>query len=110
MGYTVIKNFERGIDTRRLIDTTEPGGLLDGKDCHITRGGEIEKRAAFVVSATLPASTIGFYATAGKIFHTWGTAASTPSGMPSNGVYHKITDPGGAALQKILSVEEFAGK
>lgn len=117
MGYTVVKSFERGLDTRRMIDLLEPGGLLVGKDCHVTRGGEIEKRAAFVVTATLPATTIGFYAqdkATGPVFHTWGDAASAPAGMPAGAVYHSIPDPRTTtapnALQTILSVEEFAGK
>lgn len=117
MGYSVVKSFERGLDTRRMIDLTEPGGLLKGKDCHVTRGGEVEKRAAFVVTATLPATTIGFYAqnsASGRIFHTWGDAASAPAGMPAGAVYHSIADPRTStapnALASILSVEEFAGK
>jgi hypothetical protein len=111
MGYTVVKSFERGLDTRRMIDNIEAGGLLDAKDCHITRGGEVEKRAAFVVTATLPATTFGLYVTQDKVFHTWGTATSAPVGMPAGAVYHSIPDPvGGGALDQILSVEEFSGK
>jgi hypothetical protein len=112
MPYSVLKSFERGIDARRLIDCTEPGALLDAKDCHITRGGEIEKRAAFVVAATLPAGTMGFYATDGPTYHVWGQAASAPAGMPANAVYHSIPDPStpSYALEYILSVEEFSGK
>jgi hypothetical protein len=120
MGYSVIKSFERGLDTRRLIDTTEPGALLAARDCHITRGGEIEKRAAFVVTATLPPSTVGFYATRGPTFHTWGIAATAPAGMPGNAVYHPVpmadnpattgVDESLTPIEVILSVEEFAGK
>ena len=121
MGYTVVKSFERGLDTRRMIDITDPGGLLVGKDCHVTRGGEIEKRAAFVVTDTLPAGSVGFYATPnppggiGPMFHCWGEAAD-PGELSPNVVYHSIPYPGfpGVAedytLVSIQSVEEFAGK
>lgn len=114
MGYSVLKNFERGIDARRLIDCTEPGALLDAKDCHVTRGGELEKRAAFVEITTLPASTVGLYVREGSTgaveLHTWGDAASAPAGMPANGVYNSIPYPAYGALTAILSVEEFLGK
>jgi hypothetical protein len=118
MGYSVIKSFERGIDLRRMIDTTEAGALLDAKDCHITRGGEIEKRAAFIVTATMPPETTGFYATRGPVFHTWGIGPA-PAGMPPRGVYHDVQlpddpltttdDESTLTIEAILSVEEFSG-
>jgi hypothetical protein len=109
MGYTLIKAFERGIDTRKLLDTIEPGALLDARDCHVTLGGEIEKRAAFSIVATLPAGTIGLYVTEGRVLNTWGDAATAPAGMPPNSVYHSIPHPDGFALTHIMSVEEFNG-
>lgn len=110
MGYTVVKSFERGIDTRRMIDTTEPGALLDALNCHVTRGGELEKRAAFVVIGTFPANTVGMYATVLGEIHTWGTDASPSGTLPPNTTYHSIPHLDDEALVKILSVEEFNGK
>lgn len=116
MGYTLVKSFERGIDTRKLIDTTEAGALLDGRDCHITLGGELEKRAAFVVTGTLPPETIGMFVTEGRVIHTWGDAEDPPVGLPAGVVYHSIPEPehtaeadDGQPLKRILSVEEFNG-
>ncbi|MET0526962.1 MAG: hypothetical protein ABW003_01220, partial [Microvirga sp.] len=109
MGYTLVKSFERGIDTRKLLDTTEPGALLDARDCHITLGGELEKRAAFVVAATLPATTVGLWVTEGRVYHTWGDAATAPAGMPAGAISHSIPDPDASPLTHILSVEEFNG-
>lgn len=109
MGYTLVKSFGRGIDTRLLPDTAEPGSLLDARDCHITLGGQIEKRAAFVTVATLPDTTVGLYVTEGRVFHTWGDSTTTPSGMPPGAIYHPIPDPDGSPLTFILSVEEFNG-
>lgn len=109
MGYTVLKNFERGIDARRLLDCTESGALIDAKDCHITRGGEMEKRAAFVVIETLPAGTIGFYAQDAQRFHVWGDAATAPAGLPASVTYHSIPHPDAFPLTAILAVEEFMG-
>jgi len=120
--YTQVKSFERGIDTRKLIDTTEAGALLDARDLHITLGGELEKRAAFVLVDTLPSTTIGLYVTEGRVFHTWGDAATAPAGMPAGAVYHSIPEPANhtpfeppatgdpiTPLTHILSVEEFNG-
>ena len=107
MGYTLVKSFERGIDTRKLIDTTEPGTLIDARDCHITLGGELEKRAAFVVAATLPDTTIGLWVTDGRVYHTWGDSLTPPAGLPPGTIYHGIPDPAGSPLDHIMSVEEF---
>jgi hypothetical protein len=124
MPYTVVKSFERGIDTRKLIDTTEAGALLEGRDCHITLGGELEKRAAFVVVDTLPGTTVGLWVTEGRVYHTWGDAATPPSGLPAGTIYHSIPEPvhpaqpdavppiletPGTPLVQIRSVEEFNG-
>ena len=124
MPYTVVKSFERGIDTRKLIDTTEAGALLEGRDCHITLGGELEKRAAFVVVDTLPATTVGLWVTEGRVYHTWGDAATAPVGLPAGTIYHSIPEPvhpadpaavppvpetPGTPLAQIRSVEEFNG-
>ena len=42
-----VRDFKGGIDARRLPETTE-NPLIRGVDGHITRGGEFEKRKAFV--------------------------------------------------------------
>ena len=111
MSYTVLKNFERGIDARRLLDCTENGALIDAKDCHITRGGEMEKRAAFVVIETLPpGGTVGFYAQDGQRFHVWGYWPDPPPGMPASVTYHYVPHPDEYIVTAILAVEEFLGK
>lgn len=110
MGYTVVKSFERGIDTRRMIDTTEPGALLDAVNCHVTRGGELEKRAAFSVIGTFPSNSVGMYAALLGEIHTWGSDAAASGPLPPNTTYHSIPHLDGAELVKILSVEEFSGK
>lgn len=112
MGYTVVKSFERGIDTRRIIDSIEPGGMLDAKDCHVTRGGEIEKRAAFVRIRGLPPNSKGLHVLPDLKYHVWGTdpAAVPPESLEAGGTYHQIPHPDGLALESILCVEEFQTK
>jgi hypothetical protein len=48
MGYTVIEGFPNGLDTRKSRLTAAATSLTNLKNAHITSGGEIEKRKAFV--------------------------------------------------------------
>lgn len=57
-----IREFQGGLDTRRLPVSTDPGALVVASDGHVTRGGEFEKRAAFVPTYTLPIGTVGLAA------------------------------------------------
>lgn len=45
MSYVVIDNFNLGLDDRRSLLTAKPGTLSRLENAHITRGGEIERRA-----------------------------------------------------------------
>jgi len=60
--YLLIENFNSGLDSRRMALTSKPGTLQEIINCHITRGGEIEKRKAFIPITTLPAGTFGLHA------------------------------------------------
>ena len=48
MPYFLTENFSAGIDTRKHPITAPSGTLRDLRNAHITPGGEIEKRLAFV--------------------------------------------------------------
>lgn len=48
MAVFVTENFAAGIDTRKHPLTAPAGTLRQLKNCHITPGGEVEKRLAFV--------------------------------------------------------------
>jgi hypothetical protein len=56
--YQVISNFNGGLDARKYFLSLPPGTLTTLVNGHITQGGEIEKRKAFVPSQ-LPAGTFG---------------------------------------------------
>ena len=57
MPYYTISDFAAGLDLRRSILTAPAGTLRVLRNCHITPGGEIEKRYAFVKIADVdPAS------------------------------------------------------
>jgi hypothetical protein len=89
------------MDTRRMPVLSVPGSLLELVNGHINRGGEIEKRLAFVPQLDLPANTFGLAAVGGTMY-TFGSVASVsfPAGSPANLVYQQLTAPNGAALAR----------
>jgi hypothetical protein len=111
MSYFAIEDFRAGMDTRRMPVLSVPGSLLELVNGHINRGGEVEKRLAFVPQITLPAGTLGLSAVGGTLY-TFGSVESVtfPSGAPANLVYQRLTSPTAAALAKVLQVSAFSGK
>ena len=111
MSYFAIEDFRAGMDTRRMPVLSVPGSLLSLVNGHINRGGEIEKRLAFVPQITMPANTFGLAAVGGTLY-TFGSVESVtfPAGTPSNMVYQRLQHPSGQAMAKVLQVSAFAGK
>lgn len=110
MAYFEITDFRSGMDTRRMAVLSVPGSLISLVNGHINRGGEIEKRLAFVEQIQLPDSTFGLAAIGGTLY-TFGSAASVtfPTGSPSNLVYQQLAHPSGAAMAKVIQASAFAG-
>jgi hypothetical protein len=111
VGNIWVREFTGGLDTRRMYETTPGGSLIKAVDCHITRGGEVEKRAAFVPVYTLPeGATVGMAAGVSSLC-TFGSAAA-PSNMPVGVTYQRLQHPVSPdlALARILSSELYAGK
>ncbi len=113
MPYFAIEDFRAGMDTRRMPVLSVPGSLLSLVNGHINRGGEIEKRLAFVPLVDLPASTFGL-AAVGGVLYTFGSVAPAsvtfPANAPANLVYQQLTHPSGAAMAKVIQVSAFSGK
>ena len=108
MGTIWVKEFTGGLDTRRLPETTPGGVLIRATNGHITRGGEFEKRAAFVPTYTLPAGTIGLAHRAVGLV-VFGHAASPT--MPSGVAYQRLQHPDGTtALAEVASYDLYDGK
>lgn len=111
MGSIWVREFTGGLDTRRMFETTPGGSLIKAVDCHITRGGEVEKRAAFVPTYELPkGDTVGMAAGVSGIYVFGHTA--TPSGIPVGVAYQRLQHPvsSSLAISRILSTELYAGK
>ena len=112
MPYLLVEDFRGGLDNRRSNVTSTPGTLVTLKNAHITRGGEIEKRPAFVQLATLPSNTTGLAAANGQIY-VFGSVASSSvnfaSGTPANVNYVQLAHPSGEELVKVLDTDFFDG-
>lgn len=106
MPYLVVSDFKGGLNTNRLAVTAPPGTLRTLRDCHINRGGEIEKRKAFEEAYALPAGTIGLAASAG-VLYVFGTGADP--GVPAPVIYQQLVPADGASVTRILDAKTFAG-
>lgn len=108
MGVIWIKEMTGGLDTRRLPETTPGGVLIRARDGHITRGGEFEKRAAFVPAFSLPANTVGLAHTrTGLVVFGHLTAPTMPTGV----TYQRLRHPDGVtALVSVPSYDLYDNK
>jgi hypothetical protein len=98
MGTVVIENFAGGVDRSRPIYAMANGTLWEGINGHLTRGGDFEKRKAFVSALTLPANTFGLF-TLGKNLYVFGSIA-TPVGFPfSVSMPSGVPFPNGMTIQ-----------
>ncbi len=120
MPYVVVDNFSGGLDSRRHVLNSKTGTLAVLKNAHITRGGEIEKRKAFVEYAdvseyTLGVQTFGLEATADGIY-VFGDVP-VPASLPPGVIYQRLLHPDllsaypeGGAMSKVVHSTVYGGK
>lgn len=101
-----IQKFRDGLDARRLPETTNGGALIHAVNGHITRGGEFEKRAAFVPTYTLPAGTASLAATADSIY-VFGDGADP--GVPAGVLYQQLQNDFFDPIERVVSWDLFEG-
>lgn len=106
MPYLIVDNFKSGLDTRRHVLNGSDGTLADLTNAHITRGGEIEKRKAFVQHASLPANTFGLEATLDTVY-VFGSIA--PPSMPMGVTYQRLQHPDGLSMTKVVWSTVYGG-
>lgn len=91
-----------------MPETTAGGVLTKALNGHVSRGGEFEKRAAFVPTYTLPASTVAMAAGADSVY-VFGSIASPV--MPTGVKYQRLQHSDGTtALVDVLSYDLYASK
>lgn len=103
MGQIWVREFTGGLDTRRMPETTPGGVLIQALDGHLTRGGEFEKRAAFVDTYTLPDGNVGLAKQRVGLV-VFGSEPSPPD-MPAGVSYQRLEHPDGD--QELISVPSF---
>lgn len=107
MAYVFINSFKEGIDARRNKISGRQGSLISGSNVHINRGGEIEKRKAFVAIGDLPSGiTFGLHATKFGIY-TFGSTPAIQVPVPANVIYQQLVAPGTPAMTEVVSVDSF---
>lgn len=108
MPYIIIEDFRAGLDRRKLAVSSPQGSLQTLENAHISRGGEIEKRLAFVPTYSLPEGlTFGFAGADNELF-VFGSAPSPA--VPAGVTYQQLVHPGAFAMTGVTSVEFFDGK
>jgi hypothetical protein len=106
MAYDVISDFRAGLDRRRSILTSPPGTLWTGTNVHITRGGEIEKRMAFVPVLTVPSNSFGL---ASNNINLYIFGPGPAPSVPSPFIYQVLTHPTGLAMTGVVATTMFRG-
>lgn len=108
MAYLLVEDFRYGMDRRRKRVAGTPGTLWVGKNVHITRGGDVERRKKFDPTYYVP-NTFGVAAIRSQlyVFGTLDLAASMPVGVQ----YQRLlAPPATPAMSAILAVKAFSGK
>lgn len=109
MAYTVSDNFAKGIDRRRPIYATTPGAVWEATNCHISRGGDVEKRKTLKRVGGLPQQCNGILGAESTIY-TFGSDAE-PAGIPQGFSYKRCQHPtSGAPMVSVLSSVLYDGK
>jgi hypothetical protein len=108
VGTIWVRELIGGLDTRKLAETTPGGVLIRAVNGHITRGGEFEKRAAFVSAYTLPTGTVGLaYTPTSLVVFGSGPSPTMPAGV----LYQRLQHPDlTTALVRVASFDLYAGK
>lgn len=107
--YYEIKNFAAGMDTRKGSLTSPAGTLRLLKNCHITPGGEIDKRQAFVEFANAPANTVGLIGM-GDYVYALGAGGSSVAPTPTTVGRHALALPNGVSIRELLDWDTYSGK
>jgi hypothetical protein len=108
VGYSTVEAFNLGVDRRRPIHAAPGGSLWTGVNGHISRGGDFQKRKAFVAKYQLPADqTFGLAATANDLV-VFGSADPASLSIPSGVVYQRLVPPAGT-MTRLLDYDLYSG-
>jgi hypothetical protein len=108
MAYLVIEDFRGGVDRRRPIYASKPGTLWSCSNAHISMGGDIDVRKAFVDRGSFSAQTFGLVAV-GSARYTFGSSAAAAVTVPSGVTYQQLVYNGGA-MTRFIDHDLFDGR
>lgn len=103
----IVDSFGRGVDLRRMDLASNPGTLSRGINCHITNGGEIEKRLAFVQESGSLVNTYGL-AEVNDTLTVFGSGTK-PATVPSTVTYQRLQYASGT-MTAVRDWDVFDGK
>jgi hypothetical protein len=108
VSYIIIEDFRGGLDRRKMAAASAQGTLQACTNAHVTRGGEVEKRKAFVAQYALPpGQTYGLEGAAGTLY-TFGSDASPD--VPDGVTYQRLEHGDGHAMNALVASEFFDGQ
>ena len=107
MPYFFIEDFQAGLDVRKSPLTAPAGTLRACINAHITRGGEIERRSAFVKVGDFDPGTFGLHSVQDRLF-TFGP--DPDMARPSFVDFQQLDAPNGSPIKAMLSTTNFDGK
>lgn len=110
MAYIAVENFNFGMDRRRQRVAGTPGTLWLGKEVHITRGGDIERRKKFVPEYDLGEGTFGVATLRGQLY-VFGEADQGNLDIPIGVLYQRLAPANSSeTMTRVLDVKAFDGK
>lgn len=115
MSYFLVQDFSSGLDVRKSPWTSANGSLQQLDDGQITRGGEIEKRKAFVDQGDLLSYTSGLASAKTGNGDTPSLmvfgSAGPPTGLPAGVIYQQLNHPDGSVdMTDIVDYTLYDGK
>lgn len=109
MAYVLIEDARGGVDRRRPIHALKPGTLWTCINAHITNGGDIEKRKAFVSQGVFSANTFDL-AAQGDTLYTFGSDDAVSVSVPSGVQYQQLSSPPNGPMTGVVDWDLFTGK
>src|SRR5580765_1157819 len=112
--YWEIKDFAAGMDLRKSPITAPAGTLRVLTNAHVTPGGEIEKRSAFVHRGTADPSSFGLVSIDGLLYTLTTGGAYAPAGPidTSSGAIQvgNIALPSAVGLSDVIDWDLYSGR
>lgn len=108
MAYLYLEDWRGGVDRRRPIHALKPGTLWECSNAHITMGGDIEKRKAFVEKGDFSNNTFGLFE-AGDVLYTFGSDSAAAVSTPAGVTYMQLSHPNGLPMTAFVDGDLFSG-